>query len=397
MPMELLFGCNDVVFHVKYFPLVWSALWRKPIEMVLLLLAVTAAFTLLGLIAGMDATVHQVVASKRMDRIVVNARQVPLTLSMTDKIAKIGGVTAVGAWTGLSGYCREPQNFVFVDAVHESVRRARPELPLTAAQWDMLFAHPTGVFVSRTHATILGLKPGDPFPVSVGPGTLTDNARSLNFEVLGIVDDEPDRGGMMILGNFNYVDGERSPDRKQVSFWVAVKDPRKGAQIAASIDHNFANSGAPTSSITFRDAEQNMSNSGIPINVMSWGIGGAGLFMILFLVGNAIAQSVRDRTSEFAVLKTVGFTGGRVMGLIFTEALVPCITGATLGLILASRVAAVPRSFLTGTFARMPAPSLTPAVEGLAIGSAIILALVSAFVPVLRLRRTGISAPLSRR
>ena len=308
---------------MKYVPLVWSALWRKPIETALLLLAMTAAFTLFGLMAGMDATVHRVVASKRMDRIVVNARQVPLTLGMADRIAKMGGVAAVGAWTGFSGYYREPQNFVFVDAVHESVREARPELPLTPAQWDMLFAHPTGVFVSRTHAAMLGLKPGDTLPVSVALGTLADNARSLNFEVLGIVDDEPDRGGMMILGNFHYVDGERSSDHKQVSFWVAVKDPAKGAQIAVAMDHYFANSGSPTSSITFRDAEQNMSNSGIPINVMTWGIGGAGLFMILFLVGNAIAQSVRDRTSDFAVLKTFGFTGGRVTGLIFAEALVP--------------------------------------------------------------------------
>jgi putative ABC transport system permease protein len=381
---------------MKYLPLIWSALWRKPAEATLVLLAVTAAFTLFGLMVGMDTTVHQVVASKRMDRIVVNARQVPLTIALTDKIAKMDGVAAAGAWTGFSGYYREPQNFVFVDAVHESSRNARPELPLTSPQWDALFANPTGVFVSRTHARMLGLKKGDHLPVSVDPGTLADNSRSLNFEVLGIVDDEPDRQGMMILGNFNYVDRERSPDRKQVSFWVAVKDPAKGAQIAASIDHYFANSGSPTTSITFRDAEQNMSNSGVPINAMTWGVGGAGLFMILFLVGNAIAQSVRDRTPEFAVLKTLGFPEWRITILVLAEALVPCITGAVVGMALASRVAAVPRSFLTGTFARMPAPTLTPTVQGMAIGTAVLLAILSALVPVLRLRRLSVPAALAR-
>jgi putative ABC transport system permease protein len=366
--------------HLKYLPLIWSALWRKPVEALLVLLAVTAAFTLFGLMVGMDAAVHQVVASKRMDRIVVNARRVPLTIATTDQIAKLDGVAAAGAWTGFGGYYREPHNFVFVDAVHENVRKARPELPLTAAQWEMLFANPTGVFVSRTHAAMLGLKRGDPLPVSVGPGTLADNSRSLNFKVLDIVDDEPDRGGMMILGNFHYVDAERSPDRKQVCFWVAVKDPAKGTKIAATIDHYFANSGSPTSSITFRDAEQNVSNSGIPITVMTWGIGGAGLFMILFLVGNAIAQSVRDRTSEFAVLKTLGFHDWHVTGFIFAEALAPCIIGTALGLALASRVEAIPRSFLTGAFARMPAPTLTLAVQGLAIGAAIVLAILSTSV-----------------
>jgi putative ABC transport system permease protein len=382
---------------MKYLPLIWSALWRKPVEAVLVLLAVTAAFALLGVMVGMDTTAREIVASKRRDRIVVNARKVPLTIAMTDKIAKMDGVAAAGAWTGFGGYYREPQNFLFVDAVHESAQRARPELPLTAAQWDRLFAHPTGVFVSRMEATKLGLKEGDRLAVSVDPGILANNARSLDFDVLGIVADEPERGGRMILGNFHYVDRERSPLRNQVSFWVAVKDPERGAQIAASIDHYFANSGSPTTSITFRDAEQNMANSGVPLNAITWGVGGAGLFMILFLVGNAIAQSVRERAPELAVLKTLGFSDWRLMGLVLAEALVPCVSGALLGVSLASPVAAVPRSYLSGAFARMPAPTLTLTVHGLAIGAAVLVAIISAVSPVLQLRRLNVCAALARR
>jgi putative ABC transport system permease protein len=367
------------------------------VEAVLLLLAVTAAFTLFGLMVGMDTTAREIVASKRRDRIVVNARKVPLTIAMTDKIAKMDGVVAAGAWTGFGGYYRQPQNFLFVDAVHESARRARPELPLSAAQWDRLFANPTGVFVSRTEAAKLGLKEGDRLPVSVDPGVLANNARSLDFDVLGIVDDEPDRGGRMILGNFHYVDKERSPLRNQVSFWVAVKDPERGAQVAASIDHYFANSGSPTTSITFRDAEQNMANSGVPLNAVTWSVGGAGLFMILFLVGNAIAQSVRDRTPELAVLKTLGFSDWRLTGLVLGEALVPCVSGALLGMSLASPVASVPRSYLSAAFSRMPAPTLTLTVHGLAIGAAVLLAIISAVVPVVQLRRLNVPAALARR
>ena len=383
--------------HVKYLPLIASALWRKPVETALVLCAVTAAFTLFGLMAGMQATVNEVVESKRMDRIVVNARQVPLTLPMVDRIAAMEGVAAAGAWSGFFGYYREPQNVVFIDAVHETARAARPELPLTPVQWDALFANPTGVFVSRTQAARLGLKKGDRLPVSVEPGILADNSRSLTFEVLDIVPDEPDRAGRMILGNFNYVNQERAPDRRQVAFWVAVRDPAEGAQIAASIDRYFANSGSPTSSITFRDAEQNMANSGIPLDAMTWGVGGAGLFMILFLVGNAIAQSVRERIPEFAVLRTLGFPEWRLMELVIAEALVPCVTGAVLGMVLAARVAAVPRSYLHGEFVRMPLPTLTPTVQWLAIGAAVVLAVLSTVVPILRLLSLNVPAALARR
>lgn len=366
-------------------------------EAVLLLMAVIAAFALFGLMAGMEATARQIVESQRMDRIVVNPRKVPLTVGMTDKIAKIEGVVAAAAWTGFGGYYRTPQNFVFIDAVNEDARRARSELPLTAVQWDQLFANPTGIFVSRTEARKLGLKAGDRLPVSVAAGALASNAPSLDFNVLGIVDDEPVRDGRMILGNFRYVDMQRAPLNKPVSFWVAVSDPNKGAQIAAGIDHYFANSGSPTASITFRDAEQNMANSGVPLSAMTWGAGTAGLFMILFLVGNAIAQSVRERIPELAVLKTVGFSDGRVMALVLAESLVPCVLGAVLGIALVQPVAAVPRAYLPGPFSHFPAPTLGLTLQGLMIGAAVVLAFLSSAVPILRLRRLNVPAALARR
>lgn len=382
---------------MRYLPLIWAALWRKPVEAVLVLLAVTTAFALFGLMAGMEATARQIVASKRMDRIVVNPRKAALTVAMTDKIAKMEGVVAAGAWTGFGGYYRTPQNSIFVDAVNEETRRARSELPLSAAQWDQLFANPTGIFVSRKEAAKLGLKQGDRLPVSVAAGTLANNAASLDFIVLGIVDDEPMRDGRMILGNFRYVDTQRSDSQKRVSFWVAVSDPQMGAQIASTIDRYFANSGSPTASITFRDAEQNMANSGVPLSVMTWGVGTAGLFMILFLVGNAIAQSVRERIPELAVLKTVGFSDRGIMGLVIAEALVPCVLGALLGMAAVSPLAAVPRAYLAGQFSRLPAPALDLTLQGLMIGAAVLLALLGAAAPVLRLRRLNVPDALARR
>jgi hypothetical protein len=59
---------------VKYFPLVWAVLWRKPAEAILIWLAVTVSFTLFGCMVGIHATYDRLIENSRMDRLYVNAR-----------------------------------------------------------------------------------------------------------------------------------------------------------------------------------------------------------------------------------------------------------------------------------------------------------------------------------
>src|SRR3954454_12024742 len=100
---------------MKYFPLVWSALWRKPPEAILIWLAVTASFTLFGLMVGLRATYDQMIENSRMDRLGVNTR-FPLAsptgnllpIALRDRIARVEGVSAVGSYYELWGYYQEP-------------------------------------------------------------------------------------------------------------------------------------------------------------------------------------------------------------------------------------------------------------------------------------------------
>jgi putative ABC transport system permease protein len=117
--------------------------------------------------------------------------------------------------------------------------------------------------------------------------------------------------------------------------------------------------------------------------------------MILLLVGHGIAQSVRERIPEFAVLKTLGFSDGAVMALVFLEAAVPCLLGAALGFGLAAVLTTQIHRIVPPGWG-IPMPYLSPSVLGSAVALSLLVAFVSAVLPALRLMRMNIATALTR-
>ncbi len=389
---------------MKYFPLVWCAIWRKPTEAVLIWLAVTASFALFGLMVGLHASYDQIIANARLDRIYVNARfpsastGILLPVAARGQIARVVGVSAVGGVYYLQGYYQDPHQRARIRAVDEHMRLARPEWPLTPAQWEQLLATPSGIFVSRGPAARLGVKRGDTVPVTTAPGTRDDGAPAWEFHVLGVVPDLPGHQPV-ILGNFSYVDNSMPlPLRGYAQeFLVAVKDGAPAEDVAVQIDETLTNSSTPTLSIPERVAEVDTVNSGVSVASKTWPVAGAGIFMILLLSANGIAQSVRERIPEFAVLKTLGFGHSTLMGLVFAEAAIPCFAGAVVGLGVAKLVSGVPSNYLPTDLGYLPKPTLSLAVLFVSLVCALVLALASTVIPIRRLRYLSVTDALAGR
>lgn len=390
---------------MKYLPIIWSGLWRKRVEAVLTWLAVTAAFTLFGLMAGLHATYQNLLSASRMDRLDVNARfpdsspsGILLPIAVRSQIAGIPGVSAVGSYYWLWGYYQNLRNIVQVIAVDDNMRAAWSELPLSEAQWQQLFATPTGLFVSVTSANKFGLKKGDTFPVLTQPSIKADGNPLWDFTVLGVVPDDP-RIGDFILGNYSYVDKER-PLQNQglvMGFRVAVRSATQADATSLAIDGRLANSSTPTITIPDKANMLYAVNSGLSMAKSTWPIAGAGFFMILLLTANGIAQSVNERATEFAVLEAFGFRVEGLMALVFAESLIPCLVGAVLGTVLADIMTQVPARYLVLDFSGIPKPTLTPQVLGWSVMCALVLAIASATVPMLRLRHLSVADALSGR
>jgi putative ABC transport system permease protein len=367
--------------------------------------AITAAFTLFGLMVGLNATYRRIIDGYRNDRLEVDPR-FPLTtglrlpLAMCGQIERLAGVTAVGAYSLLRGYYQNPHNPERIFAVDENMQRAWSELPISSAQWALLRSTPDGVLVSRKTALRWNLKPGDVYPLITDPSLRADGAPYWSFHVLAIVPDDPARVSGFILGNFKYVDQSRPlQDRgTAMGLRVAIADAARADETSLTIDRRFANSDAPTITIPDKTNEENALRSGTATAPVTLPIAGAGLFMLLLLVANGIAQSVRVRIPEFAVLHAAGFRVGCLSAFVFAEAVIPCLIGAVLGTALAAFLTQWPWQYLPRDLTRgIPKPTLSNAVLAGALVCASLLALASSAAPVLRLRRISVTDALAGR
>jgi putative ABC transport system permease protein len=387
---------------MKYLPLVWAALVRKPAEAILICLAVTAAFTLFGLMLGLHATFDRLVDSTRLDRLDVDPRfpisnGLRLPMAMRDQIAHLDGVSAVGAYYQLRGYYQDPHNTFRIRAVDEGMRRAWSELPLTSRQWDRLFATPTGLLVSRKAAQKWNLKEGDVMPFITPSGIRADGSTFWEFQVLEVVPDDPARPDGFILGNYKYLDNSRPPQARgdATSFRVAITDAGRANQVSLAIDRLFANSGTPTKTFPEKTNWQFVAASGVGAASVTWPVAAAGLFMILLLTANGIAQSVRERIPQFAVLGTLGFPQSTLSALVFMEAAIPCVLGGLAGTALAAVIAQWPTRYLPQDLGNLPKPTMSPGVLASALGCVVLLSLASSSIPILRLRRMSMVEALA--
>jgi ABC-type antimicrobial peptide transport system permease subunit len=113
-----------------------------------------------------------------------------------------------------------------------------------------------------------------------------------------------------------------------------VKDAARADDTALAIDARFANSAVPTRSEPIPMERSDAATAGVNVASVTRRVALVGLFMILLLTGHGMAQSVRERLSEFAVMKTVGYSDAGVIALVFAEALAPMLLGAMLGLVV---------------------------------------------------------------
>jgi putative ABC transport system permease protein len=384
---------------MKFLPLIWAAVMRKPVRTVLTFLSVMIAFVLFGLTIGMNATFDKVAKSAHDDRIWSNQRffGAGMPLAQATQTAQLPGVAQVAYFGGLGGYHENERNRAFALMTSENFGKVFPDWPITPAQWDMLHKTRDGILISRIQADTRHLKPGDIFTI-VSPQNKRADGKAWDLKVVAVVPDVDYMTGGFMIGNYEYFNkalplGQQD---KIGQLMTQVSDPSRTAAIAQQIDAHFANSATALQSTTEK-AALDISTNGLDLAALDRKIALAGMFMVLFLTANGIAQSVRERLAEFATLKTIGFTDRAVVQLVFLEAALPCLLGALLGVGLAAFLSGqLPRLFPPGQ-GTPPLPTMTVMVFVWAAVCASAVALGSAALPALRLKRMDIATALSGR
>jgi len=190
--------------------------------------------------------------------------------------------------------------------------------------------------------------------------------------------------------NYPYLDESRVENRGTAEmFYERIADGTKAVATAAAIDRIFANSSHETRTRSDQERAQFQAKQMGDVRLFTNAIMGAVLFTLAFLTGNTLRQSIHERIPEFALLKALGYTDGRVLSLAFDEALLLYIPSAILGLLLA---------YLAAPLAKedVGAVVVSPAVALVGLACAGLLALLGAALPALSLSRMSVVDALRR-
>jgi putative ABC transport system permease protein len=388
---------------VKYFWLIWAGLWRKRARTVLTMLSIIVAFLLFGLLQGINVGVKNGLGDSANNRLWTTSRMSAVSsmpVSLLDQIKQVKGVRDVVHLSFFGGYFRDAKNSLPVFATNaDELAKVYPELNITPAQVQAMKTLRTGALVGRALANTYHWKVGDKIPVGTTIWTDKNGSNSWSFDIVGIYDAVPafakNQLGAAFWINYDFWDEARAFDNHTVHQYItAIDDPRHGVEISQQIDKINANSPQETRTQTENAALQSQLKQLADINFITNAIVGAVMFTLLFLTGNTMMQSVRERIPELAVLKTVGFSDGTVCLLVLLESSLLCLFAAVVGLMLSNLAIKLVGSFAGGIFGSGNLPPIV-VIDGFAIAA--VLAIVSGLAPALRAQRLNIVDALAGR
>jgi putative ABC transport system permease protein len=389
---------------MKYFDLVWASLLRRKARTALTLLSVLVAFLLFGLLDTVRSTFSSFGQNAAgYDRLFVMSRMNagnPLPLSLFSQIVKVPGITKASYGSFLMGTYQGPRNPISVEAHKGSdYFDFYPDMEI-AADAREAFAHTrAGAVAGETLARKFHWKIGDRIPLQ----TMTvqkDDSNILTLELVGIyrfTDPSMRVFNDALYINWEYLDESRLAEHGTVSYYVLKVASRADVpRVALAVDALSVNSDHETRTESDNALSAEAIGQYADLGPIVTSIMGAVFFTLIFLVGHTMARAVNERIAELAALKTIGFSGGRLIVLVLSESIVLLLIGSALGLAIATTAIGTVRTALE--FA-LPVPILPVQpgawVRGLCL--AMLIGLVVGALPAWRGTRLRIVDALAHR
>lgn len=377
---------------MKYLPLILSNLGRKPVRSTFTVLSILVAFWLFCYLAAINVAFSLGADVAGADRLVLRHKVSLVQMlpeSYQSRLEKIDGVVAVAHATWFGGIYKDRKNFFPQSPVEpERFLELYPEYVLPEDQKAAWFADRTGAIVGRETAERFGWSIGDRIPLQ---GTIwrKKDGSPWEFTLDGIYDGaEPGVDETLLLFHYDYFDEAREMREGTVGWYVIrIADPERAPEIARAIDDTFANSANETKTSTEKAWVSSFADQVGNIGKILGAVLAAVFFTILLVSFNTMAQSVRERTGELAVLKTLGFTSARILALVICESLLLAVLGGGLGLTvgwLLIRFGGDPTGGFLSAF-HLPAGTV---LQGL--GIAVVLGLGAGLVPAVEAMRLRI-------
>ncbi len=366
---------------------------RHKLRTILTIVGIAIAVIAFGLLRTVVSAWYAGVEASAANRLIT--RQAisfifPLPYSYRDQISKIPGVETVSYFNWFQGvYIDKNQFFARMACDPETLPEVYPEFVIAKDQYETFRKERNACVIGADIAQKYNLKIGDIMPIEgdIYPG-------QWQFVVRGIYqprDKTVDATQMFF--HWAYLDERMKQDTPgragQVGWYVVkIKDPAQSAAISQAIDNLFQNSRAETKTETERAFQQGfVAASGAFIqamNVVSFVIIG----IIMLVLGNTMIMSARERTQEYAVMKTLGFSTKHLVVFISGESLFISIVGGGIGLALTVVFVNLFATFMPKGF--FPVFNIEPSTVILSASSALMVGIAASIFPIQRALKTKI-------
>jgi putative ABC transport system permease protein len=377
---------------MKVLKLIFKNALRHKLRGTLTILGITIAVIAFGLLRTVVTIWDSSVDAAGADRLITRQNVsfiFPLPLAYKPKIEAVSGVKAVGGAVWFGGTFKDKSNFFARTAVEDNMFELYPEFDVSPKEMDEYKKVRNGCIVGSSIAEQYKFKIGDMIVLDgdIFPGRW-------EFVVSGIYKPKnKNTDATQMFFHFDYLNEKVKqdyPGRADQVYWYVVKvnDQTKSVQISEQIDGLFKNSPAETKTETEKAFTQGfVAASGAIIsamNFMSYAIIG----IIMLVLANTMIMSARERTREYAVLKTLGFSALHLTGLILGESMLIACIGGAIGItflypIVAGFEQVIPKGFF-------PFFYIEPITVILAVSAAVLIGLIAAVVPIQRALNTKI-------
>jgi len=372
--------------------LILRSAFAHKLRTTLTIVGIVVAVTAFGLLRTIvDAWYANANASSSARLVTRNAVSLvfPLPLTYAQRIRQVPGVTSV-AWANWFGgvYVTERNFFPQFAISDPGYLDMYPEFILSDEERKAFAFDRTGAIAGRRLADLYGWKVGDQIPLrgTIYPGTWT-------FTLRGIYEGA-DKGTdqSTFFFHFDYLNEAikkqypRRADQTGV-FIVQLKDPQEAATVSEAVDATFKNSLAETLTETEKAFQLGFVAMTETILLAIQAVSFVVIVIIMAVMANTMAMTARERYTEYATLKALGFRNGYVAMLIFAESIGIALTGGLLGIALTFPLA---RAFAEAMGSLFPIFYVSDETVAMQIAAAIAIGVIAAGIPAWRAARIRI-------
>ena len=318
-------------------------LFRKKARTSLTMLSIVTAFLLFGLLQSVNVLFNAGADFLGTARLITQARvsfTQSLPMRMRAEIENVPGVEAVTQSQWFGGVWQGKDQLVALAVDPLRFHAVYPEWQMPETQWKQFAETRTAMVAGRKLAEQYGWKVGQKVPISSNIFPQKNGSKDWVFDLVGIVDgknEEWKRQATQVWINHGYFDEENQFGSGSGGIYlIKLKDPEAAAKVARIIDAKFENSPDETKTQNEKDWNLGFAKQFGDIGLIVRWILFAVFFTLLLVVGNTMAQSMRERVPEMAVLKTLGFSDTTVLGFVLAETVALCAIGGLIGLVLAT-------------------------------------------------------------